>query len=259
MSQSVPWSIARTVLMRTAFFSLLGIAVGNTEVRAQQFNSDNYWTAPHGVSTLVGTVGQNYSALLDVFALFPGWEFNFGATIYREDKRTSTLNHVSAIFYVKHMLYENEAKTGGYSLTMGTGVNPGYLQAGTVTTSFKSYWFYAAATFPFFDNTLSWDILPGALLNLDYGADQEKAWGFTYSSRLAIYKVIPESAIVGEIFGTEGQAYSKPQYRVGIRWESKTIVAALSYGAALDGTRGAGVELGVMIFTPPFLGFGLGD
>ena len=28
---------------------------------AQQFNGDNQWVAPHGVATLVGTVGEEYS------------------------------------------------------------------------------------------------------------------------------------------------------------------------------------------------------
>jgi len=229
------------------------------QIHAQQFNSDNYWTAPHGVSTIIATAGQNYSTLLDVFALFPGWEFNIGATLYRKDETANTTQHFSALFYVKHMFYENEAKTAGWAAMAGTGVYPGYLKSGTVTSSFRSYWVSVPVTIPFFDNTLSWDILPGGLVNLDHGADKTEAWGFTYSSRLAVYKVIPQSAIVGEIFGTEGDAASDPQYRAGVRWESARVVAALSYGAGLDGSDGCGVEFGIMVFTPPFLGFGLHD
>jgi len=247
--------------MKKRFFTLTGLVgllgfTSASDCRAQQFNSDNYWTAPHGVATIVATAGQHYSTLLDVVALFPGWEFNLGATLFKEDEEANTLNHFSTIVAVKHMLYENQAKTGGWSATVGSGVNPSYLQAGTVTNPFATYWFYVAGSFPLFNNTLSLDLLPGTLVNLDQGANDETAWGFTYSGRLAIYKVIPQSAIVGEIFGTEGDAYSKPQYRAGVRWESSKVVAALSYGAAADGTQGAGVELGLMVFTPPFLGIG---
>ena len=227
------------------------------DCHAQQFNSDNYWTAPHGSATIVATYGQYYAALINVLAFLPGWEFNVGATLFKEDEQANTLDHYSAVLYVKRTLYENKAKTGGWSASLGTGANPSYLAAGTVTNSFQSYWFNVAASFPLFNNTLSLDLLPGTLVNGDYGASQETAWGFTYSSRLAIYKIIPHSAIVGEIFGTEGEAFSKPQYRAGVRWESSSVVAALSYGAAVDGTQGAGVELGVLIVTPPFLGIGL--
>jgi hypothetical protein len=34
-------------------------------------------------------------------------------------------------------------------------------------------------TFAFFENTLSWDILPGASWNKDYGAEQSRAFGLT--------------------------------------------------------------------------------
>jgi len=248
--------VTRRLAIPMGLVALATVLLGD-DCRAQQFNSDNYWTAPHGSATIVATAGQHYSALITVFALFPAWEFNAGATLFTEDEQTNTLNHFSPTFFVKHTLYENQAKTGGWSATLGTGVSPSYLQAGTITDPFKSYWFNVAATFPFFDNTLSLDLLPGTLVNMNYGSSSETAWGFTYSSRLAIYKVIPKSAIVGEIFGTEGEASSKPQYRAGVRWESSNVVAALSYGAAVDGTQGAGVELGVIIVTPPFLGFGL--
>lgn len=244
----------RLKLMVATFMLLLFSISGN----AQQFNSDNYWTAPHGVATILATTGQNYSTLMNVAALFPAWEFNIGATLYREDKVANTTNHYSATFYVKHMFYENKAKTGGWAVMAGTGVYPGYLQSGTITTSFRSYWLNVPVTLPFFNNTLSWDILPGILFNLDYSSSKKKASGFTYSSRLAVYKIIPQSAIVGEVFGTEGDAYSSPQYKIGIRWESPIIVAALTYGAGFDGSKGGGIEFGIMIFTPPFLKIGGG-
>lgn len=237
---------------------LLGWAlfVAGPCAQAQQFNSDNYWTAPHGTETTIATIGQHYSALVGVVTLFPTWEFNLGATLYKEDQTTNTTDHYSTTFYVKHMMYENEAKNGGWAIVGGTGLQPGYLKSGTISGDFRTYWVNVPITIAFLDGALSWDILPGVSLNKEYDVQKEKAWGYTYSTRLAAYKIIPQSAIVGEIFGTEGDAYSKPQYRAGVRWESKSVIAALTYGAALDGTRGAGLEFGIMILSPQFLCIG---
>lgn len=58
-----------------------------------------------------------------------------------------------------------------------------------------------------------WNLLPGFLVNLDKDQSGESAWGMTYSSRVAVYKVIPQTAVVGEIFGTTGEAYAEPTYR----------------------------------------------
>ena len=73
------------------------------------------------------------------------------------------------------------------------------------------------------------DILPGAVLNIDDGEEGDTAWGLSYSSRVAIYKVIPQSAIVGEVFGVAGEAYAKPTYRLGVRWESRKWIVAATY------------------------------
>jgi hypothetical protein len=66
-----------------------------------------------------------------------------------------------------------------------------------------------------------------------------------------VYDVIPQTAIVGEVFGTTGEAYSKPSYRFGLRWESPKLVVAGTFSAAFDGSDGAGFELGIMYFTEP--------
>jgi hypothetical protein len=96
--------------------------------------------------------------------------------------------------------------------------------------------------------------MPGALVDLDYGNNKETAWGFTYSTRVAVYKVIPQTAIVAEFYGTEGKAYSKPEYKVGLRWEPNSyIIPAITYGGCFDGSPGAGFEIGVVIFSPQFL------
>ena len=51
-------------------------------------------------------------------------------------------------------------------------------------------------TIPFNDGQVTWDLLPGFLLNLDQNDTDNKAWGMTYSSRAAVYDVIPQSANV---------------------------------------------------------------
>lgn len=243
----------RDVLGAVVFVLLAGVAA---PAYGQQYNSDNYWTAPHGTQTTVLTVGQAYSALLDVVALFPGWEFNVGATLFREDRDAGTVRHFSTIGYVKYMFYENAAKNGGGAVMAGTGVVPGFYQAGGITSDSKSYWAYVPVTLPFFGGTVSWDLMPGYTVNKTYGTTSETTTGFLYSTRLAVYKVIPQSAIVGEVYGTEGQAYSKPQYRIGVRWETKYVISALTYSDTFGHGSGAGVELGIMILSPRFLCFG---
>jgi hypothetical protein len=62
---------------------------------------------------------------------------------------------------------------------------------------------------------------------------------------------------VGEVFGTEGEAYSPSEYKIGLRWEpSQYAVIALTYGQEFNGSNGAGFEFGIMLFTPPFACFG---
>lgn len=234
----------------------LAIAALASPAAAQQFNSDNYVTMPHGVATLILTGGEHYSTLMNTFSLLPGWEFTAGVTMFKENPVESTTDHFALSLYAKHMFYENAAKTAGWAIMGGTGIYPGYLEAGTVTTSLNSYWVAAPITIPLFGTTLSWDIMPGANYNGD-GPDGKAVWDATYSTRLAVYKVIPKTAIVAEAFGTLGESSSDAQYKVGLRWEAtEHFVGAVSYGAAFDGSPGAGFEVGIMLFTPPFACFG---
>lgn len=194
--------------MLGVWFALLAGAAA--PAYGQQYNSDNYWTAPHGTQTTVVTVGQSHSTLLDVVALFPGWEFNVGATLFRKDQDAGTVRHFSTTAYVKYMFYENEAKNGGGAVMAGTGVVPGFYQSGSITSDSRSYWAYAPVTLPFFGGAVSWDLMPGVTVNKTYGTTNEATTGFLYSTRLAVYKVIPQSAIVGEVFGTEGGSLETP-------------------------------------------------
>ena len=222
----------------------------------QQFNADNYWTAPHGTETSVVTVGQHYSSLIGVVTLFPTWELNLGGTLFKGDTATNTADHFSTTLYVKHMFYENAAKNGGWAVMAGTGVVPGYYQSGNLTDDSTSYWASFPVTFPFKGGDISWDVMPGYTVNKNSGASNDTVSGFTYSTRLAIYKVIPQSAIVGEVFGASGDVYSEAQYRIGVRWESKYVITALTYSDAFDRSQGAGLELGILILSPQFLCFG---
>lgn len=78
----------------------------------------------------------------------------------------------------------------------------------------------------------------------------------TWSARVAVYKIIPQSSIVGEVFGTTGEAYAEPQWKVGVRWEHMPrIVVAATYGRAFNGEPGARFEIGASVFTDPFLCF----
>jgi len=226
-------------------------------VQAQQFNSDNYLTMPHGTGTFLLTTGTEYSGIMMSFALLSRWEFFSGAFLSWEDPSGGETASWSSTLYAKFMPYENEAKNGGLGIAAGSGSYPGHLEKDRTTASFRSYWIVPQATLPLLDGTVLWDVNPGVVLNTDYGDSSETKWGFTYSTRVAVYGIVPQSALVGEIYGTAGGAYAEPQYRVGIRWEpSSTFVGAATWSHGFEGAKSGGVEIGVLIFSPRFLCFG---
>lgn len=242
-----------------ALAGLLAVLLGASgAAEAQQFNSDNQWTAPHGVGTFVLTVGQEWSTLMATTALFENWEFNLGVTRFPEDPEDQTEDHYAGTFYVKHRFWENEAENGGFALMFGTGHIESYLSEGEVTDTFRSWWANAVYTLPFRGGDVALDIMPGFIVNLDKDRTDNKTWNATYSSRLAIYKIIPSSAIVGEVFGTVGEQHTPPQYRVGVRWESPHVIVAATYGREFDGAGGPRFEVGAMVLTNPLKIFCLG-
>ncbi|MCA6074765.1 hypothetical protein [Fulvivirga sedimenti] len=241
MLKSFLWLIALTLMPITG-------------VWAQQFAGDNQWVAPHGVVTLVGTVGQDYSQFYLVGAIIPNWELNIQLTHYYDDPRTNSDSYTSPSIYLKHRITQNEAETAGYAFLAGVGLFPQHLDQGEVTSSFRSWWAMGVATYAFANNTILWDILPGATVNLNHKQSGNTKWGFTYSSRLAIYKIIPQSAIVSEIFGTAGGAYSPLSYRAGIRWEHTNLIVAGTYSRAFNKSYGAGFEIGILFLTEPLFG-----
>jgi hypothetical protein len=223
---------------------------------AQQFNSDNYLSKPYGVATIILTAGERNTMWMTTFSLFPKWEFTAAAYIFNSDDDPLTAEGYSTSYYAKYMFYENAAKTGGFAVKAGTGLEPGYLNSAVeLKDAFQTYWVNAPVTLPLFDNKLSWDLMPGASVTKKYGASQETAGAFTYATRMAWYPTSPELALVGEVYGSKGQTEAIPEYRVGLRWEpSPHSVFALSYDDEFNGTNGAGFEFGIMLFTDPFCG-----
>lgn len=220
---------------------------------AQQFNSDNYLSKPAGMATLIATLGQRNDILMLTFALFPGWEFTTATYIVNKDDDPATDDGYSTTLYAKWMLYENAAKTGGLAVKVGTGLDPGYLTEVGIRDAFRSYWMNVPVTFAFFDNKVSWDLMPGVSFTRDYGTDEKPAWAATYSTRVAWYPRGPKLALVGEIFGAEGQLHSIPEYKSGLRWEPNQYQTyAVTYGQEVRGDLGARFEVGMMLFTPPF-------
>lgn len=236
----------------------LALACVTEPARGQQYNSDSWIAKPHGTVTTILTFGERQSMWMMTFSLLPGWEFTGAVYVYNNDKDPATDDGYSTSFYAKYMFYENQAKTGGGAVKVGTGLGPGYIDGNErLKDAWQSFWTNVPITIPFFDNTLSWDIMPGASVNVNYGEEQTTAWAFTYSTRLAWYPVSPKLALVAEVFGSDG-LNSSSKYRAGLRWEpDERTNIALTYNDNLGGNKlGAGWEIGMMLFSPPFLCLG---
>ena len=80
---------------------------------AQQFNSDSWLSKPHGMVTIIPTLGERNSMLMTTYSLFPKWEFTVAAYMYNNDKDARTNDGYSTSLYAKYMFYENKKQTGG--------------------------------------------------------------------------------------------------------------------------------------------------
>ncbi|MBP9128585.1 MAG: hypothetical protein KBG07_07445 [Elusimicrobia bacterium] len=228
-----------------AFGFLAGIQVPG---QAQQFNSDNYWTTPEGMGTVIVTMGQRHTLFLDTFSLIKHWEFSLGGTMFREDTDIDRAAYYQLTGYAKYTIFENQAKNGGAAVKFGVGARPGYYQSEDLTSDLQEYWGEFPLTVAFHGDDVLLDLIPGGSYSQNFGNTNNNAAGFTYSSRLAVYKIIPRCAVVGELFGTEGEAYSPTQYKTGVRWESPALLISLSYGDGLKGNSGAGWEIGFISY-----------
>lgn len=227
--------------------------LGGPQAAAQQFNSDNYLSKPAGVATVIVTFGQRNDIFMTTFSLIPRWEFTAAAYIVNEDDDPTTDDGYSTSYYFKYMVHENRAKTGGFAVKGGTGLDPGYLAVTGVEDAFRTFWVNAPVTLPFFDNVVSWDLMPGVSYSRETQDDDSAKWSFTYSTRVAWYPFSPKLALVGEVFGSEGELVAIPEYKAGLRWEPNQYATfAGTYGQEFDGTRGAKFEIGMMLFTPSF-------
>jgi hypothetical protein len=223
--------------MRTnLIFISIGIAFSlvfltSSSIQAQQFNSDSWISKEHGT---------------------------VAAYIYNDDDDPTTDDGYSTSLYAKYMFYENESKTGGFAVKLGTGIDPGYLDGNDrVNDAFQTFWTNAPITIPFLNNMLSWDIMPGASVTKNYGVEETTVWYLTYSTRLAWYPISPKWAVVGEIYGSAGDLNVDTEFRAGLRWEPDQYTnIALTYDDEFGGNYGGGFEIGLMIFSPPFFCIG---
>ena len=251
-----PTSTGRSLALSCALVLAFGWMLAAGPAHAQQFMGDNQWVAPHGVATIVGTAGEEYAQFYAVAALIPDWEFNLQITQYYDDPRGRSEGYTATSFYVKQRLQENEAQTTGYAYLAGTGLFPEHTESGQVTQAGQTWWATAVGTYGFHRDRILLDILPGAVVDFDQGESGDTAWGFTYNSRIAVYDLIPSSAVVAEVFGTAGEASADPAYRIGVRWESPKFIMAATWSDAFDGSGAAGFEFGLMYLTDARFCFG---
>jgi hypothetical protein len=230
------------------------LAAGPLVLRAQQYNSDSWISKPEGTITIIPTIGQRNMMLMNTFSLVNRWEFTVAAYLYNDDGDPSTNDGYSASLFAKYMFWQRKDGQGGGAIKAGTGMFPGVLPPEErVRDAFRTYWMNMPFTFPLFNYKVSLDLMPGASVSRQFGAEGVSAGAFTYSTRVAWYCFSPQLGVVGETYGSVGTAGSEPEYKIGLRWEPDIYTTfALTYGARLDGAPGAGLEFGVMLFTPPF-------
>jgi hypothetical protein len=183
-------------------FAFLSLACGRAH--AQQFNSDSYISKAHGMATIILTYGDRNDIFMNTFSLLPRWEFTAAVYVYNTERRPEDGRRLFDVPLREVTCSTRTRRRPWIRREGGDGMDPGYLVTVGLQDAFKTYWTNAPATLPLFDNKLSWDIMPGASVTLDYGTDNVTAASFTYSTRLAWYPTSPKWSLVGEVFGAEG-------------------------------------------------------
>lgn len=69
------------------------------DTRAQQFNTDNYLTMPHGTATILLTAGGRNAGTAASFALAPKWEFFAQAFLFWENEKELAPQHFNVLGY----------------------------------------------------------------------------------------------------------------------------------------------------------------
>ncbi len=139
-----------------AVLVLLALGCVTEPARGQQYNSDSWISKPHGTVTTILTLGERQSMWMMTSSLIPRWKFTGAVYVYNNDKDPATDDGYSTSFYVKYMFYENEEKTGGFAVKVGTGLGPGYIDGNErLQDAWQSLWTNVPITIPFFNNRLS--------------------------------------------------------------------------------------------------------
>jgi len=89
--------------------------------KAQQFNTDNYLTMPHGTGTFVITAGQRNATLISSFALVPKFEFFVQANLFRDYRIDNYVQHFTTTVYAKYMFWVNKENPNIQNCTRMSG------------------------------------------------------------------------------------------------------------------------------------------
>ena len=142
-------------------------------ISAQQYNSDNYLVMPHGIGTIVLTTGERNVSFVTSLALIPKFEFAVAGYLFWDDQTTQSPQHFTTSLYAKYSVWVNKENNGGLAAFLGLGNSPSYYEQTQFVDLHKNYWTAIAFTLPLFNNKLSWDLFPGAIVDIDYGEDSE--------------------------------------------------------------------------------------
>ena len=92
---------------------LVIIPVPGIKAKPSSSTATTSGSAPHGVATLAGTVGEEYSQFYLIGALIPELEFNLQLIHYYDDPQDDTDSYTATSIYAKRRLSENEGGHGG--------------------------------------------------------------------------------------------------------------------------------------------------
>jgi len=131
-------------------------------------------------------MGQRNSTFINSFALVKNFEFFFQANLFRDFRIENYPQNFTTSVYAKYMFWANKQNNGGAAAFLGFGRSPCYYNNTEYTELHKNIWTAIPITIPLFKNMISWDLMPGALVDFNHEDESDVAWGFTWSTRMAI-------------------------------------------------------------------------